>query len=174
MSQVSPRLQSVASELEAISKFRQYNDSFASAGQPTSEQLSVLQAHGFNRIVYIAFSDHKLSIADEDRQVKNLGMEYLHIPVDWESPSASEFYGVSDYLQRNKPSKTLLHCQVNLRATAFSFLHRVIHDEISVTQAKADMNTVWQPNTVWRDFIFQILAEHGIDPQLDDCDWTPA
>jgi len=80
----------------------------------------------------------------------------------------------ADYLQRAPNKKTLLHCQVNFRATAFSFLYRVIYQGVSVQQAKADMNTVWQPDTVWRDFIFAVLAAHNIDPACEGCDWTPA
>lgn len=174
MNAVTPRLVSVAPELEAIINFRQYNDWFASAGQPTSPQLNLLRTQGFERIVYIAFTDHKFSIADEDRQVKTLGMDYLQVPVDWDRPVPSEFYAVADYLQRGKGKKTLLHCQVNMRATAFSFLYRVIYEQVPIAQAKADMNSVWQPNQVWRDFIFQVLAEQGVDPEVDGCDWTPA
>ena len=49
-----------------------------------------MREQGFQRVVYIAFTDHKFSIADEDRQIKNLGMEYLQIPVDWNKPLANE------------------------------------------------------------------------------------
>ena len=62
---------------------------------------------------------------------------------------------------------------MNARATAFSFLYRVIYADVPLAQAKADMNTVWQPNEVWRDFIFTVLAENDISPDCEDCDWTP-
>ena len=68
--------------------------------------------------------------------------------------------------------KTLLHCQVNARATAFSFLYRVLYEEVPVAEAKADMNTVWQPNEVWRDFIFEVMEQSGADPNCEGCDWT--
>ncbi len=35
------------------------------------------------------------------------------------------------------------------------------------------MNTVWQPNAVWRDFIFEVLAQNGLSPECEGCDWTP-
>jgi hypothetical protein len=49
----------------------------------------------------------------------------------------------------------------------------VIYEDVPVEQAKADMNTVWQPNAVWRDFIFAVLAEHGKSAECANCDWTP-
>ena len=76
-------------------------------------------------------------------------------------------------MQRNTDKKTLLHCQVNARATAFSFLYRVLFEGVPVEEAKADMNTVWQPNEVWRDFIFEVMAENDRDPNCETCDWTP-
>ena len=161
-------------ELAEINNFRQYTPVFASAGQPSREQLRSLWAEDFERIVYLAFSTNPGAITDEDKLVKDLEMDYLHIPVDFNDPQADEFQVFADYLQRAPNKKTLLHCQVNFRATAFSFLYRVIYQGVSVQQAKADMNTVWQPDTVWRDFIFAVLAAHNIDPACEGCDWTPA
>ena len=62
---------------------------------------------------------------------------------------------------------------MNARATAFSFLYRVLFEDAPIAEAKADMNTVWQPNEVWRDFIFEVLAENDRDPNCETCDWTP-
>jgi hypothetical protein len=75
-------------------------------------------------------------------------------------------------MQRNTDKKTLLHCQVNARATAFSFLYRVIYEDVPIAQAKEDMNTVWQPNEVWRDFIFAVMSENDRSPECEGCDWT--
>ena len=159
-------------ELAAITNFRQYSDSFASAGQPTREQFQALKDEGFERIVYIAFTNNPNALADEDQVVKGLGMEYMHVPVDFSNPLPDDFYAFADSMERNTDKKTLLHCQVNARATAFSFLYRVIYQDVPLAEAKADMNTVWQPNEVWRDFVFEVLARHDIDPQCDSCDWT--
>jgi hypothetical protein len=67
--------------------------------------------------------------------------------------------------------KTLLHCQVNYRASAFSFLYRVLYEDVPVAVAKADMNTVWQPNETWQKLIFEILEENGESPHCDGCSW---
>lgn len=171
----SPLLQAaddVAPALAEITNFIQYTDNFASAGQPTREQFADIKANGFERIVYIAFTNNQNALPDEDQIVKGLGMEYMQIPVDFNNPLPSEFYAFADSLQRNTDKKTLLHCQVNARATAFSFLYRVIYQDVPVATAKADMNKVWQPNEVWRDFIFAVLAENDISPECPECDWT--
>ena len=158
--------------LADITNFRQYSATFASSGQPTKDQFSAIAENGFERIVYIAFTNNTNALPDADQVVKGLGMEYMHIPVTWDNPLPSDFYAFADSLRRDTDKKTLLHCQVNARATAFSFLYRVIYEGVDIAEAKADMNTVWQPNETWRDFIVAVLAENGMSSECEDCDWT--
>jgi protein tyrosine phosphatase (PTP) superfamily phosphohydrolase (DUF442 family) len=160
-------------ELEGITNFRQYSATFASAGQPTADQLQAIADQGFERIVYIAFTNNTNALPDEDQIVKGLGMEYMQVPVDFSNPLPDDFYAFADSMQRNSGKKTLLHCQVNARATAFSFLYRVLYEDVPLAEAKEDMNTVWQPNEVWRDFIFEVMAQNDKDPNCEGCDWTP-
>ena len=160
--------------LADITNFRQYSATFASSGQPTKDQFSAIAENGFERIVYIAFTNNPNALPDADQVVKRLGMEYMHIPVTWDNPLPSDFYAFADSLRRDTDKKTLLHCQVNARATAFSFLYRVIYEGVDIAEAKADMNTVWQPNETWRDFIVAVLAENGMSSECEDCDWTPS
>ena len=166
-------VEDVAPSLEGIVNFRQYSDKFASSGQPSAEQFAAIAEQGFERIVYIAFTNNQNALPDADQVVKGLGMEYMHVPVTFDNPLPDDFYAFADSMQRNTDKKTLLHCQVNARATAFSFLYRVIHENVPISEAKADMNTVWQPNEVWRAFVFEVLAQNDISPDCEDCDWTP-
>lgn len=172
ISTVSFAVEEPAPELAEIINFRQYSERFASAGQPTREQFQSIADAGYERVVYIAFTDNPNALPDADQVVKQLGMEYMQVPVDFSNPLPDEFYAFADSMERNRDKKTLLHCQVNARATAFSFLYRVIYDDVSVGVAKDDMNTVWQPNEVWRDFIFEVLGQNDIDPNCPSCDWT--
>jgi len=160
-----------ANELSDISNYREYSPSFASSGQPSRKQLELLKDEGFERIVYIAFSNSGKAFADEDVVVKELGMDYVHIPVIWDQPTAADFYAFAGSMQRDADRKTLLHCQVNYRASAFSFLYRVLYEDVPVAEAKADMNSVWQPNETWRSLIFGILEENDKSPHCDGCSW---
>ncbi len=160
-----------ADDLSEISNYREYSPTFSSSGQPTKEQLQILKDDGFERIVYIAFSNNGNAFPDEDVVVKELGMDYVHIPVIWDQPTASDFYAFAGSMQREPDRKTLLHCQVNYRASAFSFLYRVLYEDVPVADAKADMNSVWQPNETWQTLIFGILEENGKSPHCDGCSW---
>lgn len=165
-------LQAFAGDLDEISAFREYSPEFASSGQPTKNQLAVLRDNGYERIVYIAFTNSGKAYADEDQLVKKLGMDYVQIPVDWENPDKSDFYAFAGTMETGPEKKTLLHCQVNFRASAFAFLYRVIYEGVPVVDAKKDMNSVWQPNEAWTNLLLEILEENKVNPYCDGCDWS--
>ena len=159
---------------DGIINYVSYSPAFASSGQPTAEQLAELGKAGLQRVVYIAYSDHERSLANEDRVAKQLGMQYIHIPVEWNAPTQADFELFARVMQQDPEKPTLLHCQMNFRATAFAMLYRVLYEDVPLAEAKADMNRVWTPNVVWTDYIIGVLQNGGVDPYCEGCDWTPA
>lgn len=162
-----------AADFSEIRNYKEYSATFSSAGQPSKEQLELLKQAGFERVAYIAFSNSRGAIAEEDAIVRDLGMDYVQVPVIWDAPTKSDFYAFAGAMQREPDKKTLLHCQANYRASAFAFLYRVLYLDVPVAAAKADMNTIWQPNETWRKLIFEVLEDNGVSPLCEGCDWEP-
>ena len=162
----------LADALEEIMNYREYSPGFSSAGQPSREQFELLKREGFERVVYIAFANSEGAISDEDQVVKELGMHYLQVPVIWDAPTQADFYTFAAVMQSAPEKKTLLHCQANYRASAFAFLYRVLYLDVPLAEAKGDMNTIWKPDGVWKDLIFEVLEDNGISPQCEGCDWA--
>ena len=160
-------------EHHEVRNYRAYSDTFASAGQPSESQLEEFAAAGVKRVIYLAYSDHDGSLAHEDRIVRELGMEYIQIPVAWDAPTRSDYDLFAAVMRTAPDTATLLHCQANFRASAFAMLYRVLEGGVPLAEAKADMNEVWTPNTVWTDFVLAVLRAEGVDPACDGCDWTP-
>lgn len=161
-----------AGELSEIKNYLEYSDTFSSAGQPDRDQLELLAKEGFERVVYIAFAGSRGALADEDQVVKELGMDYVQVPVVWEAPRKSDFYAFAGAMQSAPAKKTLLHCQANYRATAFAFLYRVLYENVPLAEAKADMNAIWHPDGAWKDLVFGVLEDKGISPHCEGCDWS--
>jgi protein tyrosine phosphatase (PTP) superfamily phosphohydrolase (DUF442 family) len=158
--------------LSGISNYREYSPQFSSSGQPSATQLKVVSKAGFERVIYLAFSDNDTAIEAEDRVVKELGMDYVHIPVDFENPTLEDFEDFATVINRDKQKRTLLHCQINLRASTFSFLYRVIYGGVPMAEAKEAFDTVWVPDEVWYQFIIDVLQQHGLSHKCDGCDWA--
>mgnify|MGYP000001706313 CR=1 FL=1 len=129
-----------AEQLSDASNFREYDELLASAGQPSAAQLEDARALGFERVIYLAFTDNHTAIDDEDRVVKKLGMDYIHIPVDFEQPTLTDFKTFIGVMSEDNTTKTLVHCQVNFRASTFVFLYRVAIQGVPMLKAKDDLD----------------------------------
>lgn len=160
-----------ANDLSEIKNYREYSSLFASAGQPGREQFELIKAEGFERVIYIAFTNSKGAISDEDQIVRDLGMDYAQVPVIWDAPTTADFQAFAAVMESSPDKKTLLHCQANYRATAFAFLYRVLYQDVPILEAKADMNSIWTPDGAWKELIFQLLEENGVSPNCAECDW---
>ncbi len=158
-------------EISDITNYRQYSELLSSSGQPSAKELALAEKQGFERIVYLAFTDNHSAIADEDRVVKQLGMDYLHIPVDFDRPALTDFRTFANAMGENNSTKTLVHCQVNFRAATFIFLYRVVFEDVPILDAKTDLDSVWAPNDAWFRFIRAVLKDYGLSHQCEGCDW---
>jgi hypothetical protein len=64
-------------------------------------------------------------------------------------------------LKANRERNVFVHCQVNMRGTAFTFLYRVIHEGADPRDTLAKLQSVWNPDPVWKRFIEETLKAHG-------------
>ena len=161
----------LAADLGELVNYRAYSPMLSSSGQPSDEQLEAVRDAGFERVVFLALTDSEGSIENEDSIVKKLGMEFVHIPVIWDSPRPEDFALFAALMSGSPEKKTLVHCQVNFRASTFSFLYRVLHTGVPISEAKDDLNSVWVPNATWKQLIFDVLEANGVSPDCDTCLW---
>ena len=144
-----------------IYHFIRVNDALITAGQPTAEQLAAVAAEGFEMVVNLAPHDPAHSLPDEAGLVRSLGMTYVHLPVDWEHPTAADFAAFEQTMLQRSERKALLHCVANFRVTAFYSLYAQKH--LGWSQALADTfrAAIWQGSDypVWRAFIAEIQAD---------------
>ncbi len=158
-------------DVSQINNYLQYSDKFSSSGQPTKEQFNALSKAKFKYIIYLAYSDNSTAIEHEDRLVSQLNMTYIQLAVDFKNPKPTDFETVATVLKKTANAKTLLHCQVNFRASAFSFLYRVIYQDVPVKIAKQAMDKVWEPNPIWFKFMQKVMRQHHRTLKCDSCDW---
>lgn len=131
------------------------------AAQPSADLLSDLPARGYTLVVNLAPPEAPGAVADEAQRLTAEGVSYLNIPVAWQQPTAADFDLFSAVLSAARDRKVLVHCALNRRASVFTFLYRVVHENVSPAIAYADVTPVWEPNAQWREFAREILARHG-------------
>jgi len=150
-------------ELEAIRNYRRLEPDLASAGQPEADQLELLPEH-FDCVINLARSDSPHALADEAERIAGLGLDYVHIPVDFKNPRTEDLERFFAAMQTYNAKRRLVHCALNWRASAFVFLHRVINEGHDPGRARSELHAVWQPDTTWQAFIDHMLQQHGSPP----------
>jgi len=150
-------------DLSQIKNFLQVDDNWATAGQPTAEQFADVGAAGYETVIYLGTPDSETALPNEGELVTRQGMRYVHIPVVWTEPKKSDFELFVAIMNAHQGRRILTHCVVNMRASAFMFLYRIIHQGIDPSEAKRVMQEIWDPNAVWEQFIDEVLQEHDVD-----------
>ena len=142
-----------------------YSPALTTSGQPTEAELALIASAGYDRVVFLAFSNHPKAVAHEDDIVRKLGLQFIHIPVEWDSPSPADFVAFAAVMQTHGSGRTLVHCEVNFRASVFGFLYQVLFTGADVDEALALMQSIWVPNDTWEAFIVRVMSERGTNYQ---------
>ncbi len=158
-------LVSNAAALQSIIRFVPVSGSLATAGQPSENQLADVAAAGIEVVINLALHDDpRYSLPDEGATVRALGMEYIHIPVQFSSPGLPELELFFAAMERAGSRRALVHCAHNKRVPVFVALYRVIRQGWAEDEAFTAMREVWSPDATWNDFIAAALAHHAAAP----------
>jgi len=108
------------------------------------------------------------AIANEGQLVAEDGITYVNIPVDWLNPTYADFALFSGVMNESDGRRVLVHCQINKRASIFTFLYRVVYLGTPVDEALAAMEEVWVPEDQWVPFGRMVFERNNIDSDLFD------
>jgi protein tyrosine phosphatase (PTP) superfamily phosphohydrolase (DUF442 family) len=132
------------------------------AGQPDRASLQRLKAEGYAAVISLSPDNARDVVPDQAGILAAQGVEFVHIPIPWQAPEAKHLEAMADAMQRLKGKKVLVHCQMNMRASAVTFLYRTIHEKEEPAKAWSDVKALWTPNEQWAGFIDEQLRRHGI------------
>ena len=138
----------------------------ASSAQPSADWLGKVKENRYDLVVNLAPPQSHGSLMNEGGIVGSKGVPYVNIPVDFSKPTGEDFRLFSEVLKANKGRNVFVHCQVNMRGTAFTFLYRVIHEGADPRESLAKLQSVWNPDPVWKRFIEETLAAHGKSAEI--------
>lgn len=140
------------SDLQAIRNFYPYNEMLSTAGQPEADQFRLIKQAGFQCVINLALPDSPYAVENEAELVEKLGLEYIHIPVDFKSPSLDKLEQFFQAMQK-ADQQTFVHCALNWRVSCFVYLYRTLKCTVEEEQARRDLYNIWQPDAVWENFM---------------------
>jgi uncharacterized protein (TIGR01244 family) len=144
-----------------IYNYQFLNENLSSSGMPTAEQMKEVAEAGTQVVINLAPAIVKDALPNEDSLVKSLGMEYVHIPVEWNNPTKQNLEDFFAAMDERQGEKVLVHCQANYRASSFVMLYRVLKLGWKKDEAIPVMEKMWNPEDfpVWQNFIDENLPD---------------
>lgn len=143
-----------SSSIQDIYNYLPIDNLFPTSGQPDEDQLKLIGQAGYTSVINLApTSVLENSIIDEQRILNDLGINYIHQPVDFKNPTEKDFNRFIETLQQLGDQKVWVHCAANMRVSAFTYRYRteiLKHDKAT---AKKDLEKIWQPFGAWKHFI---------------------
>ena len=144
---------------EEIYNFLALSETLFTGGMPTSEQLQDAAQRGVEVVINLAPHEVSNALPGEPELVSSLGMQYVNIPVIWNTPTRDGLDRFMDVMDEDTDRKILVHCQANFRATAFVALYRILRKGWNAEDAMAGMHTIWDTEDypIWKMFIEENL-----------------
>jgi protein tyrosine phosphatase (PTP) superfamily phosphohydrolase (DUF442 family) len=144
---------------EDIYNFLALSENLFTGGMPNHEQLTAAAQQGVEMVINLAPNEVSNALRGETELVTSLGMQYINIPVIWNTPTKDGLDRFMDIMDQNQDKKILVHCQANFRATAFVALYRILRQGWNADDAMAGMHKIWDTEDypIWKMFIEENL-----------------
>ncbi len=140
-------------ELGQIVAFRRLSPLLASGGQPQASGILAIARAGFRHLINLARPSSPGALADEADLARRAGLEYLHLPIDFEAPELEQAARLFEALERRREQPVFVHCAKNMRVSALLCVYRMVLGAVACGVARADLHAIWQPNHTWRRFV---------------------
>jgi protein tyrosine phosphatase (PTP) superfamily phosphohydrolase (DUF442 family) len=153
----------MGTQIEQIANFLQISDRLATAGQPTIAQYPAIVSAGYRVVINLALTDSPNALADEAAIARELGLEYIQIPVEWDAPTIEDFQAFRTVMDAHPEDKIFVHCAANKRVSAFVYLYRICQG-VDEPIARQDLTKIWTLNEIWAKFLDRVRSSIS-----DDC-----
>jgi protein tyrosine phosphatase (PTP) superfamily phosphohydrolase (DUF442 family) len=145
--------------LEHIKNFIPVTPRLATAGQPSESQLREVAAEGFEVVINLGLLDPRYCLPDEAGLVQSLGLEYHHIPVNFQAPQLENLQQFFWRMNAVQGKKVFVHCAANKRVTSFMALYGEARLGWSREKGNDFMRRIWQPDEAWASLIALVRQE---------------
>lgn len=123
--------------------YHRIDERLLTGGHLVGDGIDVLEREGVTVVIDL----RDKPAPDEVRAYSDRGIEWINVPVAWSNPTPADFARFVDMMQANDGEHVLVQCAANYRASAFTYLYRILVQDIDHDAARADLLAVWNPET---------------------------
>ena len=142
-----------------IMNYHRINERLVTGGHLIDDGASALGEQGVTVVIDLRDS----SPSGEERRFAEHGIKWINVPVEWRDPKSEDFERFVEVMREHEGDHVLVQCAANYRASAMTYLYRVVVEDVPDDEAKEDLNAVWDPdeNRTWRKYIDNIKSTAG-------------
>lgn len=148
--------------MERIRNFVQLTENFGTAGQPSVDQFPIIAETGYQHVINIGMPDHSDAISNEGEIVSALGMNYIHIPVPFDTPTPEHVRLFCKILSQIKQEKVLIHCIMNFRVSAFMYHYLSKIEKRDEVNSSSTMFQIWNMEPAWEELMSWSETDLGL------------
>ncbi|MCG9514409.1 protein tyrosine phosphatase family protein [Acinetobacter pittii] len=146
--------------LSQIPAFSIIHEHLFSSAQPSIEQLKLIKEYGCSTVINLALTNAPNHIENEDRICLDLGLNYIHIPIDWEMPSAEQCLLVLDLVNHLVQNEIVwVHCAKNKCVSCLMYVYRQFYMNMDMPTSQDLLHEIWEPNETWTGLIHNITLQ---------------
>jgi uncharacterized protein (TIGR01244 family) len=148
-------------ERAGITNFTKVDAVVACGGATETSALSGLEADGFKTVINLRqASEPGANIEQNMAEATSLGLNYVHIPVNTQSPDpkAMDQFLATIANKANQPA--YIHCASASRVGAFWLVKRVLQDSWTIEKATEEAKLIGLHTPSLEQFALKYIEEH--------------
>jgi protein tyrosine phosphatase (PTP) superfamily phosphohydrolase (DUF442 family) len=146
--------------VDEIKNFAAIDARIGTAGQPDEDELADVAADGYRAVINIGLLNPEYCLADEAGLAASLGLDYRHLPVSFDAPTAADFDAFVAAMDAWADRRVFVHCAANLRVSVFMAVYGELRLGWTRAQADGHARRFWAPNRIWQRLIADCRARH--------------
>ncbi|MGL5359219.1 MAG: protein tyrosine phosphatase family protein [Shewanella sp.] len=151
-----------ADKLTEIKALQQHGGQLLSAGLPSAAQFTELKQAGVDVVINLMPDSNQGAHQDEAQLVRQAGMEYVYIPVDWQNPTLADVDAFFKAMEQHASKDVLVHCMLNYRASAFTYLYQLKQGQkANMAETMAPWGDELASYPKWQALLTEARAHYG-------------
>lgn len=138
--------------------FVQVNEEISCSGLLKNINLQSLSGNGYEVVINLLPDDDQHATDGEKESIEKMGIRYIHIPIDWDKPTHSDFELFKSSMDSTENKKVHIHCAANYRASAFYALYAHKRHGWSRAELSEFIDSIWEisEHPAWEKFVSEI------------------
>ena len=140
-----------------VMNYHRIDERLVTGGHFVDDGLDALKAEGVTVVIDLRDKPPE----GQQQSLAKQGMLWINVPIEWNDPEMVDFERFQQAMLTHEDDHVLVQCAANYRASAMTYLYRVVVVNVDEESAAEDLHAVWTPseeNQRWSDYLEEIKA----------------